>query len=82
MARSHAKKKRLKLMREGRMNPEDSRSPFAELDLSTRMTKTKKGIQYRRKHKNRLPNHWDSDSFYYGQVTPVYSMVAFSEWIS
>lgn len=44
MATSKAKKKRQKLVREGRLNPEIKRSPFALIDLSSKQTKTKKGI--------------------------------------
>ncbi|KAB2333478.1 hypothetical protein [Bacillus mesophilum] len=52
MAKSAAKKKREKLVREGRRNPEQSRSPFAGTDMSTRKTKTKNETLYRIKHKN------------------------------
>lgn len=43
MSKSKALRKREKLIREGRLNPEINRSPFAKLDLRTRKTKTKKG---------------------------------------
>lgn len=62
MARSNAFKKRRKLVREGRLNPEISRSPFAKLDLSTRKTKTKKDHMYQKK--NRHPQLWENDSFF------------------
>src|SRR5690625_1114815 len=67
MARSKAQKKRQKLVREGRLNPEINRSPFVKLDLHTRKTKTKKDYLYRTKHKkNRYPVKPDNDSFFYG----------------
>lgn len=44
MAISKAKKKRQKLIREGHLNPEIKRSPFALIDLSSKQTKTKKDI--------------------------------------
>ncbi|MBT2218485.1 hypothetical protein KK120_22070 [Virgibacillus dakarensis] len=47
MAKSKALKKRQKLVREGRLNPVASRSPFSQLDLRTRKTKTKKDHLYR-----------------------------------
>lgn len=71
MAKSKALKKREKLMREGRLNPEIGRSPFSQLDLHTRKTKTKKEKLYRVKHKNRNPNKWGDDSFYFGKNTLV-----------
>lgn len=67
MARSKAQKKRQKLIREGRLNPEINRSPFAELDLRTRKTKTKKDLLYQTKHKkNRYPGEPENDSFFIG----------------
>ncbi|GGA81590.1 hypothetical protein [Ornithinibacillus halotolerans] len=65
MSKSKAQKKREKLIREGRLNPEINRSPFASLDLRTRKTKTKKDHQYRMKHKNRQPKQWENGSFYF-----------------
>jgi hypothetical protein len=65
MSKSKAQKKREKLVREGRINPEISRSPYATLDLSTRRTKTKKDHLYRMKHKNRHPKHEENGSFYF-----------------
>ncbi|WP_080845830.1 hypothetical protein [Cytobacillus gottheilii] len=60
MAKSSAKKKREKLIREGRRNPEESRSPFASADMRTRRTKTKDETLYRIKHKNHsLDDHHD-----------------------
>ncbi|EUJ33019.1 hypothetical protein MFLO_05410 [Listeria floridensis FSL S10-1187] len=46
------KKQRDKRVREGFLNPEIKRSPFHELDLRTRQTKTKKDVLYQQKHKN------------------------------
>ncbi|MUK87997.1 hypothetical protein GMD78_06240 [Ornithinibacillus sp. L9] len=64
MAKSKAQKKRQKLIREGRLNPEINRSPYVELDLRTRKTKNKKDMMYRTKHKkNRYPHSWENDSF-------------------
>ncbi|WP_047985964.1 hypothetical protein [Ornithinibacillus californiensis] len=65
MSKSKALKKREKLMREGRLNPEVNRSPYVELDLRTRRTKTKKDHLYREKYKNRQPKQWDNGSFYF-----------------
>jgi len=64
MSSSRAQKKRQKLIREGKLNPEINRSSFAKLDLRTRKTKTKKDYLYRTKHKkNRHPGNTDNDSF-------------------
>jgi CMP-N-acetylneuraminic acid synthetase len=65
MSKSKAQKKREKLVREGRLNPEINRSPYAKLDLSTRRTKTKKDHLYRMKHKNRHPKQEENGSFYF-----------------
>ncbi|THG92419.1 hypothetical protein AJ85_05005 [Alkalihalobacillus alcalophilus ATCC 27647 = CGMCC 1.3604] len=65
MAKSKAKKQREKLMREGRRNPENGRSPYVELSLFTRKTKTKKDKLYQRKHKNHFSNEEKSGSFYF-----------------
>lgn len=65
MSKSKAQKKREKLVREGRLNPEINRSPYAKLDLSTRRTKTKKDYLYRMKHKNRHPKQEENGSFYF-----------------
>ena len=65
MTRSKAQKKRQKLIREGRLNPEINRSLYAKLDLRTRKTKTKKDYLYRTKHhKNRYPGNMENDSFF------------------
>lgn len=63
MAKSNASKKRKKLVRGGRRNPETSRSPFSQFDLRSRKTKMKKDYIYGTKHKNRLPREWENDSF-------------------
>ncbi|MEN2767552.1 hypothetical protein ABC228_10165 [Ornithinibacillus sp. 16A2E] len=65
MSKSNAQKKREKLVREGRINPEIIRSPYSQLDLRTRKTKTKKDHLYRIKHKNRNPKQWENGSFYF-----------------
>lgn len=64
MAKSKALKIREKRIREGRLNPEIMRSPYAQFDLRTRKTKTKKDILYRTKYKNRYPGKQENDSFY------------------
>jgi hypothetical protein len=51
MSKSNAKKQREKLIREGKRNPELSRSPFSMMDLNTRKTKTKQEILNKIKHK-------------------------------
>ncbi|WP_188455526.1 hypothetical protein [Virgibacillus oceani] len=63
MAKSNAKKQREKLVREGKRNPENGRSPFAQFDLRTQRTKTKKDHLHRTKHKNRDSRQWENDSF-------------------
>lgn len=65
MGKSNAQKRREKLVREGRRNPENSRSSFAQLDLRTQRTKNKKDLLYRSKHKNRNPKHWEDDSYFF-----------------
>ncbi|WP_284139367.1 MULTISPECIES: hypothetical protein [unclassified Virgibacillus] len=64
MARSKAAKTRKKRVREGRLDPELMRSPYAELDLRTRKTKNKKDLIYKIKHKNRPLQQRDNDSFF------------------
>jgi hypothetical protein len=66
MSKSKALKKREKLVREGRLNPEINRSPYATLDLRTRKTKNKKDHLYRVKHKNRHSKIKENGSFYFG----------------
>lgn len=61
MAKSKAKKLREKLVREGRRNPEDCRSPFAFADMRTRRTKTKKDSLYK---KNQSPLLGNDGSFF------------------
>ncbi|MFD1173169.1 hypothetical protein [Oceanobacillus picturae] len=63
MSRSKAQKVRQKQIREGRMDPAKLRSPYTELDLQTRKTKTKKDHLYRMKHQNRYPDHQGDGSF-------------------
>ncbi|MBM7662078.1 hypothetical protein JOC85_002885 [Bacillus mesophilus] len=65
MAKSKAKRFREKLAREGKRNPENSRSPFASLDLTTRKTKTKKDVLYSSKYKNGQSNEDHDRSFYF-----------------
>ncbi|MFB6467184.1 hypothetical protein ACE38V_10185 [Cytobacillus sp. Hz8] len=57
MAKSQAKKLRAKLVREGKRNPADNRSPFVYTDMRTRKTKTKKDYLYQKKHKNHLTDN-------------------------
>ncbi|MEH7502834.1 hypothetical protein V7152_12610 [Neobacillus drentensis] len=64
MAKSKAKKLREKLTREGRMNPEEKRSPFVFTDMRTRRTKTKKDHLYQFKHKNHQSQAGNDGSFY------------------
>lgn len=63
MSRSKAQKYRQKQIREGRIDPAKLRSPYSELDLQTRKTKTKKDHLYRTKHQNRYPDHQGDGSF-------------------
>ncbi|OZU89381.1 hypothetical protein CIL03_06600 [Virgibacillus indicus] len=81
MAKSKAVKHREKLAREGRLNPEVGRSPFTQLDLRTRKTKTKKEKLYRIKHKNRGPSKWENGSFF-GQKMLVHDVKGFCGEIS
>ncbi|WP_442594723.1 hypothetical protein [Neobacillus sp. D3-1R] len=66
MAKSKAKKIREKLVREGRRNPEESRSPFIFTDMRTRKTKTKKDYLYQNKCKNHSSQVGNDGSFYFG----------------
>ena len=61
MALSEAKKKRLKMVREGKRNPEEKRGVFVFADLRTRRTKTKKEtlLHQDNKHKKRLEDYLD-----------------------
>ncbi|MEH7222769.1 hypothetical protein V7112_03055 [Bacillus sp. JJ1566] len=63
MAKSNARKTRERLVREGKRNPENGRSPFALTDMQTRMTKTKKDHLYRTKHKNQSFEGGNDGSF-------------------
>jgi len=63
MAKSQAKKTREKFVREGKRNPEGSRSPFVFADMRTRKTKTKKDYVYRNKHKNHSLSNESDGSF-------------------
>ncbi|MCF6139259.1 hypothetical protein [Pseudalkalibacillus berkeleyi] len=63
MSKSKAWKKRRKLEREGRRNPEWNRSDYALMDLQTRKTKTKKDKLNQNKHKGRLSDrNFDHDN--------------------
>jgi hypothetical protein len=68
LTKSKAKKTREKLVREGRRNPEDSRSPFVFADMRTRKTKTKKDYLYRNKNKNHYSNEGNNGSFYFSTI--------------
>ncbi len=63
MAKSQAQKIRQKLIREGKRNPELSRSPFAFSDMRTRQTKSKHEQLNSSKYKNRIANYGDDGSF-------------------
>lgn len=66
MAKTKAKKVREKRVREGRRNPEESRSPFILADMRTRKTKTKKDYLYKGKYKNQSSQAGNDGSFYFG----------------
>jgi len=57
MAKSKAKKLREKLVREGKRNPESSRSIYVLADLRTRKTKTKQEKLNVTKHRKRLSDY-------------------------
>ncbi|RCX20462.1 hypothetical protein DFP94_103192 [Fontibacillus phaseoli] len=63
MAKSQAQKMRQKQVREGKRNPELSRSPFAFTDMRTRKTKSKQDQLNTSKHKNRISYYGDDGSF-------------------
>lgn len=63
MAKSSASKKRLKAVREGKRDPLLSRSPFAEVDMRSRTTKTKHEVLNRSKYKNRISFGGDDGSY-------------------
>lgn len=56
MSKSKAKKRREKLVREGKRNPSENRGVYALTDMRTRKTKTKKELLSQFKHKGRLSN--------------------------
>jgi hypothetical protein len=64
VAKSKAKKLREKLTREGRINPEEKRSPFVFTDMRSRTTKTKKDHLYQFKHRNHQSQAGNDGSFY------------------
>lgn len=64
MSQSKAKKQRVKLLREGKRNPEESRSPFVFQDMRTRQTKTKKEKLNKQKYKNHFFDEGKNGSFY------------------
>ncbi|WP_435922139.1 hypothetical protein [Paenibacillus sp. DYY-L-2] len=63
MAKSQAKKMRDKLVREGKRNPELSRSPFAFSDMRTRKTKSKQELLNSGERKNRISYYGEDGSF-------------------
>jgi hypothetical protein len=65
VAKSKALKIRERLVREGRMNPDEKRSPFVFTDMRARMTKTKKDYLYQLKHKNHQSQDGNDGSFYF-----------------
>jgi hypothetical protein len=65
LAKSKAKKMREKIVREGRRNPKDSRSPFVFVDMRTKITKTKKDYLYRENKKNHSSQEGNDGSFYF-----------------
>lgn len=69
MAKSNAKKFREKMEREGRRNPESSRSIFASVEcykqMTSKISKTKKDKLYRNKFKNRIEHSNYDGSFYF-----------------
>jgi len=71
MAKSAAKKQRLKLEREGRRNPESNRhlnEDYANISQHTRTVENKKQYKRREKHKqNRSVYKQDDGSFFYGK---------------
>ncbi|MFD3261354.1 hypothetical protein ACE3MQ_22405 [Paenibacillus lentus] len=77
MAKSKAKRMRDKIAREGRRNPELSRSPFATTDLRTRRTKTKQELMSQNKHKqkNLISFYGDDGSFFVGKKSSCLSYI-------
>ncbi|MEK4509441.1 hypothetical protein EJP82_10320 [Paenibacillus anaericanus] len=75
MATTKAKKLRQKLAREGKRNPELSRSPFATTDMRTRRTKTKLEQLSCIKHRNHDSIYGDDGSFLFsGSGSPFISV--------
>ncbi|MCU9612354.1 hypothetical protein OEV98_02105 [Caldibacillus lycopersici] len=62
MAKSNAKKQRLKMAREGMQNPEIKRGTYVFADMRTRKTKTKKEKLNQMKHKKRLSDQYNNGS--------------------
>ncbi|KQL53854.1 hypothetical protein AN964_10320 [Heyndrickxia shackletonii] len=67
MSKSKAKKRREKLVREGKRNPSENRGVYALTDMRTRKTKTKKEVLSQVKHKSRLSYESieDKSTFYF-----------------
>ncbi|MBB2481901.1 hypothetical protein H5P36_17135 [Bacillus sp. APMAM] len=67
MSKSKAKKRREKLVREGKRNPSENRGVYALTDMRTRKTKTKKEVLSQVKHKGRLSYESieDKSTFYF-----------------
>lgn len=65
MSKSRAKKKREKLEREGKRNPDQNRGIYAFADMRTRITKTKKDYLYKQKYKNQSLNDNNDGSFFF-----------------
>lgn len=82
VAKSKAKKVREKLTREGRMNPEEKRSPFVFADMRPRTTKTKKDHLYQFKYKNHQSQTGNDGSFYLLPAQIVVLMTGSSFYIS
>lgn len=80
MAKSKAKKLREKLTREGRMNPEEKRSPFVFTDLRTRRTKTKKDHLYQFKHRNHQSQAGNDGSFYFAASAKCFNKECLSKY--
>ncbi|WP_221568622.1 hypothetical protein [Alkalihalobacillus sp. TS-13] len=80
MSKSNAWKKRRKMEREGRRNPEWNRSDFALMDLRSRKTKTKKEKLNQQKHKGRLSDrNYDHDNGLFVYLRVVRSSLPFRE---
>jgi polyhydroxyalkanoate synthesis regulator phasin len=82
MAKSKAQKLRAKLVREGRMNPEEKRSPFVFTDMRTRTTKTKKDRIYQYKQKNHQSQDGYDGSFYFEIYFPTFANTNLSPTLS